>query len=70
MPLSKKEVKERNFSEWGMGFVDLDLMATKLPGFMKLLETKPNFLDLHGDSALVTKLIDGFHEGRWRQSLV
>ena len=67
--LSKKHVKERNFGAWSMGFVDVDQTAAKLPGFVKLLEATASFLDLQGDAKLVTKLIDGFQEGRWRQSV-
>jgi hypothetical protein len=53
-----------------MGFVDVDeTAAARLPGFVKLLEAKASFLDLQGDAKVVAKLIDGFQEGRWRQSV-
>ncbi|NBV23906.1 MAG: BLUF domain-containing protein [Proteobacteria bacterium] len=67
--LSKRKVEERNFEAWSMGFVDMDRVATKLPGFIKLLEAKSSFLDLQGDTQLAARLIDGFQEGRWRQSI-
>ena len=67
--LSKKHTEGRNFGTWSMGFVDVDPAAAKLPGFVKLLEAKASFLELQGDAKLVTKLIDGFQEGRWRQSV-
>lgn len=67
--LSKKTVEERNFGEWCMGFIDINTTAGKLPGFVKILEAKSSFLDLQGDVKLVARLIDGFHEGRWRQSI-
>lgn len=67
--LSKKNVEERNFGDWSMGFVDVEQAAVKLPGFVRLLEAQSSFLDLQGDSGLVAKLIDGFQEGRWRQSV-
>jgi Sensors of blue-light using FAD len=67
--LSKKDVDERNFGGWSMGFIDMELTAAKLPGFMKLMHAKSSFLDLQGDSKVVTKLIDGFQEGQWRQSI-
>ena len=67
--LSKKNVEERNFGAWSMGFIDVDPIAAKLPGFMKLLDAKASFLDLQGDSELTAKLIDGFQDGRWRQSI-
>jgi hypothetical protein len=69
MLLSKQPVQERNFGAWSMGFVDADSKAARLPGFLKLLEAKSSFLDLQGDAKLVTRLIDGFQEGRWRQSI-
>ncbi len=69
MLLSKQTVQERNFGAWSMGFVDADSMAARLPGFLKVLEAKSSFLDLQGDAKLVARLIDGFQEGRWRQSI-
>ena len=67
--LSRQEVKERNFGAWSMGFVDVDARGPKLPGFLELLEAKSSFLELEGDAKLTAKLIDGFQEGRWRQSI-
>lgn len=64
--LSKKNVEERNFGDWSMGFVAVEA-ASKLPGFVKLMAATSSFLDLQGDSEWVAKLIDGFQEGRWRQ---
>ena len=67
--LSSEQVKERNFGAWSMGFVDVDPVTTKLAGFLKLLEAKSSFLELQGDAKLVSRLIDGFQEGKWRQSI-
>ena len=67
--LSKKNTDKRNFGAWSMGFIDVDPIAAKLPGFMKLLDAKSSFLDLRGNSGLTAKLIDGFQDGRWRQSI-
>jgi hypothetical protein len=68
--LSRKEnEEERNFAAWSMGFIDVDSTAAKLPGFLKMLEAKSSFLGLQGDAKLVARLIDGFQEGRWRQSI-
>jgi len=67
--LSREQVEERNFGAWSMGFVDVDPMTTKLTGFLKLLEAKSSFLELQGDAKLVKRLIDGFQEGKWRQSI-
>ena len=62
-------MKDRNFGEWSMGFMDADRMASKLPGFVKFLHAKSSFLDLKGDAKLVGRLIDSFHDGHWRQSV-
>ncbi len=70
MLLSKTIEEERSFGAWSMGFVDLDLNSIKHPGFVKMLEANSSFLDLQGDSKLVARLIDGFQEGQWRQSIV
>jgi hypothetical protein len=68
--LSKKEKQEvRNFAAWSMGFVDVESSPAKLPGFLKMLDAKSSFLDLQGDAKLVARLIDGFQEGQWRQSI-
>jgi hypothetical protein len=64
-----QNVKTRNFKRWNMGFVDLDEKASHLTGFLKYMKAKSSLLDLQGDSKLVARLIDGFHEGRWRQSV-
>jgi hypothetical protein len=69
MLLSTKDAAERNFGAWNMGFVPVKPGATDPPGFVKLLEARSSFLDLKDDSKLVAKLIDGFQEGRWRQSI-
>ena len=67
--LSRQSVNERNFGEWSMGFVDVDDAAKKLPGFKRLLQAKSSFLDLHGDTHLTAKLVDGFQKGLWHQSV-
>jgi hypothetical protein len=67
--LSRKNLNERCFGDWEMGFLDLDRTALKLPGFVRLLESTSTFLDLKGDSAMVGRLIDGFHTGLWRQAV-
>jgi hypothetical protein len=67
--LSKKNVEVQNFDAWSMGFVDMDQMATKLPGFVKLFGATPSFPELKGDHQLVSRLISGFKDGGWRQSI-
>ena len=67
--LLRKQIEHRNFGDWSMGFIDMEHKAINLPGFVKLLEAKSSFLDLKGDSNLVGRLIDGFQDGQWRQSV-
>lgn len=67
--LSRKKTAERCFGDWSMGFLDVDREARKLPGFVRFLESTTTFLDLKGDTALLGRLIDGFHTGLWRQSV-
>ena len=69
MLISKKNWEGRNFGDWSMGFVDADPGGAKLPGFRKLLEATSSFLELQGDSKLTARLIDGFQDGQWRQSI-
>ena len=66
---SKREIPERNFGDWSMGFLDIDQRKVNLPGFLRLLATKASYLDLQGDTALVERLIDGFHETGWREGV-
>jgi diadenosine tetraphosphate (Ap4A) HIT family hydrolase len=66
--LSREVINGRSFDNWEMGFIDLAHAATKIPGFVALLDAKPSFLHLHGDTKLVAKLINGFQDGQWRQS--
>jgi hypothetical protein len=67
--LSRKDVEEPCFGDWSMGFLDLDRTAQKLPGFVRLMQANTTFLDLKGDSALVGRLVDGFHTGEWGQTV-
>jgi hypothetical protein len=67
--LSRKDAAERNFGAWSMGFVAAEPATAHPPGFVRLLDARSSFLDLQDDSKLVAKLIDGFQEGRWRQSI-
>ncbi len=65
--LSKATVKKRTFGAWSMGFVDVDRATTTLIGFVNFFNAKSSFLDLQGDSNLVSRLIEGFQDGQWRQ---
>jgi len=38
-----------------------------LPGFRDYFKTHASFLDLQGDRKTVERVLDGFHDGLWRQ---
>jgi len=65
--LLRREIKERNFADWKMGFVDVAAQSQSLPGFRDYFKTHNSFLDLLGDPKAVERVVEGFHEGRWRQ---
>ena len=65
--LLRREVEERNFAEWSMGFADVTLKSKSLPGFRDYFNTHNSFLDLQGDRETVERVLDGFRDGRWRQ---
>jgi hypothetical protein len=66
--LSRREMKERNFPTWNMGFVAVDAIASQaLPGFSDFFRVGESFLDLKGDTALVHRILEGFRQGRWHQ---
>lgn len=63
------QIEERNFGEWRMGFCR-PVNAEDIPGFVDLFRSmSTNDLDLEANAKRVEKLIDGFKEGRWRQSV-
>ena len=68
--LTKREIEERNFGDWSMGFVRDQKEVEQLPGFVDFFGGPKNgntFLDLHGDSARIGQILDGFRRGRWRR---
>jgi hypothetical protein len=66
--LMRRDVKERNFPDWSMGFVNTtDRKLNTLPGFHEYRETTVGFLQLLGDRKVVSSIITGFHDGRWHQ---
>ncbi len=65
--LSQKTIEERNFGDWSMGFADFVSLKKGSPGFLDFLLAKSSFLDLHGDTTLVAKLVDAFQAGKWHQ---
>lgn len=67
--LAKNAITERAFGEWTMGFVDVASLSAGSPGFVDLLNATASFLDLQRNHTLVGRIVDGFHEGRWRQHI-
>ena len=63
--LVRRDVEQRNFGDWSMGFVDAAASRTPLPGF----RANVALTDLAGDSAATLRIVDGFRDGRSRQVL-
>ncbi|CAN5790879.1 hypothetical protein BH11MYX2_BH11MYX2_07760 [soil metagenome] len=60
--LVSREVTERNFPDWSMGFVDATAKAASTVGY----RAGVGFADLAGDADKVMKIIADFRDGRWR----
>jgi uncharacterized Fe-S cluster-containing MiaB family protein len=60
--LMRREVVERQFEDWSMGFVDAKRVAEALPGFSDYLRHR------QGPAAgnLAMKVLAGFREGQFR----
>jgi len=67
MLLLRREIEARNFADWKMGFVDVAAQSQSLPGFRDYFKSNSSFLDLLGDPKAVERVLEGFHDGRWRQ---
>ena len=68
--LAKREIGERNFGDWSMGFVRDRKEISELPGFVDFFSSHadgPTFVDLQGDKKRIQQILDGFRRGRWRR---
>ena len=66
--LENREIEERNFGDWSMGFVADQKEIRQLPGFVDFFSSgHSNFLDLRGQSKRIRGILDGFRQGRWRR---
>jgi hypothetical protein len=65
--LLRREIEARNFGDWKMGFVEVAAQAQALPGFRDYFKSHASFLELQGDPKMVERVLDGFHDGQWRQ---
>lgn len=61
LTLLARDVSERNFPDWSMGFFDGTGRASLLAGY----RVGTTFADLLGDSAAVLKIASDFRDGRW-----
>jgi hypothetical protein len=67
--LKRGAVAERSFSEWSMGLMKTDSKALKgVPGLNEFLMV--GVLNLAEDSERLSKILDGFRRGLWRQNIV
>jgi hypothetical protein len=57
-----RDIADRNFGDWSMGFFDASGRSAALPGYRQ----STGFADLLGDPAKVLRVITDFRDGRWR----
>jgi hypothetical protein len=66
--LNRRAVAERSFSEWSMGLMKTDSKVMKgAPGLNEFL--MGGVLNLAEDSERLSKILDGFRRGLWRQNI-
>ena len=67
--LERRAVAERSFSEWSMGLMQTDSKALRgAPGLNDFLAG--GVLNLAQDAERLSKILDGFRLGLWRQNIV
>ena len=67
--LQRQTVAERSFSEWSMGLMKTDSKALRgAPGVNEFLTG--GVLNLGEDPARLSRILDGFRRGLWRQNIV
>ncbi|MFK7988380.1 MAG: BLUF domain-containing protein [Sandaracinaceae bacterium] len=64
--LRKREVEERSFAEWRMGFVRLG--PNELEGFSNFMASG-RMADVAERTEALDSILAGFRRGRWRQSV-
>ena len=63
LPLLKRDVEERRFGEWRMGFASLKNLPRNLPGYSDYLRLRGEPLEA-GNAAV--RLLAAFRDGRFR----
>ena len=66
--LLRREVEERGFGDWTMGYVNVTRDSANFEGLFDLLRDKP-FAALKGDHRRIKSVLDGFIKGRWRKNI-
>ena len=66
--LLRRDVDERGFGDWSMGYVNVDAKRIGLEGLFDVIRSKP-FAELEGDHMRVRAILDGFQQGKWRRSI-
>jgi hypothetical protein len=64
--LMMRDIGERNFPDWSMGFFDASGRGAALPGYRRAA----GFADLVGDPARIVGVVSDFRDGRWRSIAV
>jgi hypothetical protein len=63
--LLRHRIKEKEYEEWSMGFVDTSELATQIEGFVQYRTLRGTIQD----EARAKKLIQKFQEGLWRHAV-
>ncbi|TWT89477.1 BLUF domain-containing protein [Stieleria varia] len=70
LQLASREIEERNFGQWSMGYIENEDEVKQLPGFVDFFnESQPHrpLTDLKGDHERIQLILEGFRRGRWRR---
>jgi len=62
LTLLVRDIAERNFPDWSMGFFDASGRASSALGY----RATSGFADLRGDKSTILRILRDFRDGRWR----
>lgn len=66
--LSERNINEREFSQWRMGFVKMSKDSTfDLPGFEDFFEGEPDLSHCSKDATLTRRILMHFRNGMWHR---